>query len=64
MKFLVVRLGSMGKRRINNVQYLKVGEVIGFNIPRDGCSEAEEDSVYHGALDTISHRERAGEVRP
>ena len=28
MKFLVVGLGSMGKRRIRNLQYLKAGEII------------------------------------
>jgi len=42
MKFLVVGLGSMGKRRIRNLQYLKAGEVIGFETREDRRKEAEE----------------------
>jgi predicted dehydrogenase len=42
MKFLVVGLGSMGKRRIRNLQYLKVGEIIGFDPQEDRRKEAEE----------------------
>lgn len=35
MKFLVVGLGSMGKRRIRNLQFLKAGEIIGFDVRKD-----------------------------
>ena len=42
MKFLVVGLGSMGKRRIRNLQYLKAGEIIGFDLREDRRKEAEE----------------------
>lgn len=42
MKFLVVGLGSMGKRRIRNLQYLKAGEIIGFDPRGDRRKEAEE----------------------
>lgn len=34
MKFLIIGLGSMGKRRIRNLQYLKAGAIVGFD-PRD-----------------------------
>lgn len=33
-KFLIVGLGSMGKRRVRNLQYLKAGEIVGFD-PRE-----------------------------
>lgn len=42
MKFLVVGLGSMGKRRIRNLQHLKVGEIVGFDVREDRRREAEE----------------------
>jgi predicted dehydrogenase len=42
MKFLVIGLGSMGKRRIRNLQYLKAGEIIGFDPQEDRRKEAEE----------------------
>jgi predicted dehydrogenase len=42
MKFLVIGLGSMGKRRIRNLQYLKAGEIIGFDLREDRCKEAEK----------------------
>lgn len=42
MKFLVIGLGSMGKRRIRNLQYLKAGEIIGFDISEDRRKEVEE----------------------
>src|SRR5437870_2695006 len=34
MRFLIVGLGSMGKRRIRNLQHLNAGEIAGFD-PRD-----------------------------
>jgi|SRR3989344_1932554 len=42
MKFLIIGLGSMGKRRIRNLQFLKAGEIIGFDIKYERCKEAEE----------------------
>lgn len=42
MKFLVVGLGSMGKRRIRNLQYLKAGTVYGFDLRADRRAEAEQ----------------------
>ena len=42
MKFLIVGLGSMGKRRIRNLQYLKAGKIIGFDIREDRRKEAEK----------------------
>lgn len=42
MKFLVIGLGSMGKRRIRNLQYLNAGEIIGFDLQENRCKEVEE----------------------
>lgn len=42
MKFLIVGLGSMGKRRIRNLQNLNAGEIIGFDLREDKRKEAEE----------------------
>jgi predicted dehydrogenase len=42
LKLLVVGLGSMGKRRVRNLQYLKAGEIIGFDIREDRRRETEE----------------------
>jgi predicted dehydrogenase len=40
MRFLVVGLGSMGKRRVRNLQYLKAGEIAGFDPRSDRRDEA------------------------
>ena len=42
MRFLVVGLGSMGKRRIRNLQYLRAGEILGFDLRTDRREEAEK----------------------
>jgi len=42
MKILVVGLGSMGKRRVRNMQYLKQEKIIGFDSREDRCKEASE----------------------
>ena len=42
MKFLIVGLGSMGKRRIRNLQHLKAGEIMGFDTREDRRKEAEK----------------------
>ena len=41
MKFLIVGLGSMGKRRIRNLQHLEAGEIVGYDLRSDRCEEAE-----------------------
>ena len=41
MKFLVIGLGSMGKRRIRNLKYLKYKEIIGYDIRRERREEVE-----------------------
>jgi predicted dehydrogenase len=40
MRFLIVGLGSMGKRRIRNLQYLKAGDLAGFDPREDRRTEA------------------------
>jgi predicted dehydrogenase len=40
MKFLVIGLGSMGKRRIRNLFALEHGDVAGFDLREDRCLEA------------------------
>jgi predicted dehydrogenase len=40
MRFLIIGLGSMGKRRIRNLRALQAGEVIGFDPRADRCEEA------------------------
>jgi predicted dehydrogenase len=41
MKFLVIGLGSMGKRRIRNLKHLRLGDVAGFDLRDDRRQEAE-----------------------
>jgi len=42
MKFLIIGLGSMGKRRVRNLQSLKAGEILGFDLREDRRKEVEE----------------------
>lgn len=42
MRFLIIGLGSMGKRRVRNLQALNAGEIIGFDLKDERCLEAEE----------------------
>lgn len=42
MKFLVVGLGSMGKRRVRNLLELKVDEIIGYDIREDRRKESAD----------------------
>lgn len=42
MKFLVIGLGSMGKRRIRNLTFLKAGKIIGFDKNPERRKETEE----------------------
>jgi len=39
MKFLIIGLGSMGKRRIRNLQHLRAGEIIGFDMKEERRKE-------------------------
>lgn len=41
MKFLVVGLGSMGKRRIRNLKQLSQNDIIGFDTKEDRCKESQ-----------------------
>ena len=40
--FLVIGLGSMGKRRIRNLQILGVSNVIGVDVRKDRCKETQQ----------------------
>lgn len=60
MKFLVIGLGSMGKRRIRNLQYLEVGDIIGFDTRRDRRKEAEKK---HG-IETFDEFSKAMRDQP
>lgn len=51
MKFLVIGLGSMGKRRIRNLQFLEYKEIIGYDIRRDRREEVE--NIYK--IETIDN---------
>jgi len=42
LKFLIVGLGSMGKRRIRNLKHLNQNDVIGFDISEERCKEVSE----------------------
>lgn len=42
MKFLVIGLGSMGKRRIRNLKYLGENDIIGFDFRKDRREESED----------------------
>jgi predicted dehydrogenase len=42
MKFLIIGLGSMGKRRIRNLQFLRAGEIIAFEPREDRRRDGEE----------------------
>jgi predicted dehydrogenase len=42
MKFLIIGLGSMGKRRIRNLKALNENEIIGFDLNSDRCNEVVE----------------------
>jgi len=55
----VVGLGSMGKRRIRNLQFLKNDDIIGFDLREDRCSEASEKykiKTFSAIEDAISQK--------
>ena len=60
MKFLVIGLGSMGRRRIRNLQYLKEKDIIGFDIRADRCKKAEDKY----GIKTFKRFEEAMEQNP
>ncbi len=43
LKFLVIGLGSMGKRRIRNLLKLGYTDIIGFDLREDRCLESEKE---------------------
>jgi predicted dehydrogenase len=43
LKFLIIGLGSMGKRRIRNLRALNAGEIIGFEIQDQRRAEVEKE---------------------
>ncbi len=45
MKFLIAGLGSMGKRRIRNLKFLKQNNIIGFDIREDRRKEVESMGI-------------------
>ena len=47
MKFLIIGLGSMGKRRIRCLKALGYSEIYGFDIREDRRKEAEEKYNIH-----------------
>lgn len=60
MKFLVVGLGSMGKRRIRNLSHLSAGEVVGFD-PRE---DRREEAASRYGVATFADVERAFDWGP
>lgn len=51
MKFLVVGLGSMGKRRVRNLQALGCSEIAGFDVRPDRVAEAVQRYTIKGFAD-------------
>ncbi len=51
MKFLIIGLGSMGKRRIRNLQFLGEKNIIGFDLSRDRCDEAKNQYGIEAGVD-------------
>ena len=57
MLILVVGLGSMGKRRVRNLQALGIEQIIGFDLRQDRCDEAAKQygiTVFQGYEEAIS----------
>jgi len=62
MKFLVVGLGSMGKRRIRNLKHLQQNDVIGFDVREDRCNEVNDKykiKTYSDITDAIKESPEA-----
>ena len=60
LKFLIVGLGSMGKRRIRNLRCLKEGSVIGY----DPCKDRREDAQQKYEIPVYSEFEEAMATDP
>ena len=60
MKFLIVGLGSMGKRRIRNLQYLQAGDIVGIDSRLDRREEAKNSF----GITTFAGLDHAMETRP
>jgi predicted dehydrogenase len=60
MKFLVIGLGSMGKRRIRNLQYLGEKDIIGYDI-RD---ERREECKQKYRIKTFNDIDKAMDQNP
>lgn len=60
MKFLIIGLGSMGKRRVRNLQALKTGEIIGADTREDRRKEAAEKY----GITTFATAEEAFDQKP
>jgi len=43
MKFLIVGLGSMGKRRLRNLKKLNETDIIGFDVKKERCKEVKDE---------------------
>lgn len=54
MKFLVVGLGSMGKRRIRNLKQLSQSDIIGFDTKEERCKESREKYSISTFTDILS----------
>jgi len=62
MKFLIVGLGSMGKRRIRNLKQLDQTEIIGFDMNVERCNEAREKygiSIFTNIEDALEQSPNA-----
>lgn len=59
MKFLVIGLGSMGKRRIRCLQYLGEKDIVGFDVKKERCEEASSKygiRAYHNFKASLSEK--------
>jgi predicted dehydrogenase len=54
MNFLIIGLGSMGKRRIRNLKALKFNNITGFDISRSRCEEVGKEYGVKTAADIRS----------
>jgi hypothetical protein len=60
MKFLIIGLGSMGKRRIRNLQTMGYKQIAGFDLRQDRIDEAHSEydvKVYKNFNEAIEHFE-------
>lgn len=60
MKFLIVGLGSMGKRRIRNLKYLQQEDIIGFDVSKERTKEIA--NKY--SIETCNNIEEVLEKKP